>query len=51
MLAVVLAILFAVFPACPTEDATDCAWDASTHGNGTGSSFVDINGTAYYIER
>lgn len=24
------------FPACATEDSTDCFWDASAHGNGRG---------------
>lgn len=33
---------------CPTEDSTNCYWDASVQGNGEGRSFVDIDGTLYY---
>lgn len=35
---------------CPTEDSTDCVWDATTHGNGHGQSFIDLNGTAYTLD-
>jgi hypothetical protein len=35
-------------PGCATEDSTNCYWDSSQHGNGSGLSFVDINGIAYY---
>lgn len=35
--------------ACATEDSTNCYWDATTHGNGLGQSFLDIDGTAYYF--
>ncbi|USH44460.1 membrane protein [Microbacterium phage Cassita] len=41
--------LTAALPACSTEDSTNCYWDATTHGNGLGQSFLDINGTAYYF--
>lgn len=34
--------------ACEYEDSTDCFWDAEVRGNGSGDSFVDIAGTAYY---
>lgn len=37
----------ATLQACPTEDSTDCYWDAS-RGNGTGRSFVDIGGAVFY---
>lgn len=37
-------------PACETEDATDCYWNADVQGNGEGRSFVNIAGTAYYVE-
>jgi hypothetical protein len=37
-------------PACPTEDSTNCVWDASSRGDGNGRSFVDIDGVAYYSE-
>lgn len=40
MLNLILAILFALLPACPVEDATYCAWDASTQGNHIGHSFI-----------
>lgn len=33
---------------CPTEDSDNCYWDAPTMGDGTGESFVTINGTSYY---
>lgn len=45
MFQIILAVLFAILPACPTEDAANCSWN----GGATGSSFVDIAGTAYYI--
>jgi len=44
--------------ACVTEDSTDCVWNATTQGNGTGSSFIsytvavaphDVSGSAIYI--
>lgn len=38
-----------LFPACITEDSHNCFWNAATMGNGTGNSFIDINGTAYYV--
>ena len=31
-----------VLPACATEDSTWCYWDASTRGNGIGTSFVTL---------
>lgn len=37
-------------PPCPTEDSTDCVWNADVQGNGEGRSFVDIGGTAYYFQ-
>lgn len=33
---------------CPTEDSTNCYWDAAQHGNGSGVSFVDVDGVTYY---
>lgn len=45
MLEIILTILFAILPACPSEDAANCSWD----GGNTGSSFVDVAGTAYYL--
>ena len=28
---------------CPTEDSTNCYWDAQTQGNGEGQSFIAFN--------
>ena len=49
MLAFLIALLAAILPACPAEDATNCSWDASTRGNGLGSSFISINDQTYYL--
>lgn len=52
----VLAVQIAVheitppLPDCPTEDGTNCIWDATEQGNGIGRSFVDIDGATYYLE-
>lgn len=35
---------YTLLPACPTEDSTDCYWDATVQGNGTGSSFASVDG-------
>lgn len=48
MLALIIALVLGM-PSCATEDSTNCVWDAQEQGNGTGSSFVDIDGTAYYF--
>lgn len=37
------------FTECATEDSHNCFWDATIKGNGQGNSFIDINGTAYYV--
>jgi hypothetical protein len=39
-----------VLTPCEQEDSANCYWDAGTSGNGVGTSFVDIDGTAYYAE-
>lgn len=38
-------------PACEFDEVTDvnCIWDASTQGNGEGTSFIAYNGNAYYL--
>lgn len=36
-------------PACTTEDSTDCYWDATVQGNGTGTSFIDIDGVQHTV--
>jgi hypothetical protein len=35
---------------CPVEDAPNCYWDAATMGNGTGRSFVNIDGEYFNAE-
>ncbi len=35
---------------CAEEDSHNCYWDAATMGNGTGTSFVDIDGVLYFPE-
>lgn len=34
---------------CEYEDSANCTWIAAEHGNGTGESYVDIDGVAYYF--
>lgn len=48
-MSIVLALLLALLPACPTEDSTNCGWDATTHGNGTGHSFITIGTATIYL--
>lgn len=50
LLELVLMIAVAILPACASEDATNCMWNAAAHGNGAGTSFVDIGGRAYPVE-
>ena len=38
----VLALVLSVFPACVEEDSALCYWDASTQGNGVGTSFISL---------
>lgn len=47
MSALLLGLALAILPACATEDSSNCVWDAQTMGNGTGTSFIDVNGTTY----
>lgn len=35
---------------CVTEDSANCRWDAEIQGNGSGRSFIDVGGDAYYLE-
>lgn len=44
-----LTIIFALSTPCAMEDSANCYWDAASRGNGEGTSFVDIEGTAYYF--
>lgn len=39
----ILVTLALLLPPCATEDANNCHWDATTNGNGQGSSFVVLN--------
>lgn len=48
MLALILTLALTLTTPCATEDSSNCYWDAA-RGNGTGHSFVDIGGTAYYL--
>lgn len=46
MTSLLFALLVVMFPACETEDSTNCYWDGG-HNN-AGMPFVDINGQAIY---
>ncbi|WP_053352719.1 hypothetical protein [Leucobacter musarum] len=50
LLELILMVAVAVLPACATEDASICVWDTAAHGNGAGSSFVDLGGRAFPVE-
>ena len=36
-----------VLTPCQYEDSTTCYWDAQRMGNGTGQSFIDVDGITY----
>lgn len=36
---------------CATEDSDNCWWDAARDGNGTGRSFVVIDGEISYLTK
>ena len=44
------ALLIALWGLCPTEDATNCVWDAKTQGNGEGISFLALDVPGREIE-
>lgn len=50
LLNLLLAALASLLPACDPEGATTCYWDATAHGNGAGTSFVDLSGATFYLE-
>lgn len=37
-------MVWLAIPVCPTEDSSNCLWDAQTQGNGRGQSFIDVGG-------
>lgn len=47
---IIFALLFFFASPCEHEDSTNCSWNAQVQGNGEGDSFVDIGGTAFYID-
>ena len=49
MFAIILTILLALTTPCPNEGSANCYWDAAAQGNGQGTSFIDVGGTAYYL--
>lgn len=49
-MSLLLALIIATSTQCPSEDATNCTWTASQQGNGSGHSFIDLNGQTYYLE-
>lgn len=48
--AFLVAVCATVMPPCPTEDSINCVWDGPTYGNSQGATFVDIDGTPYFLE-
>lgn len=44
-----LTLLLSLLPSCPTEDSTNCYWDAQSRGNGIGTSFVDVGGVVWKL--
>lgn len=40
MFELLITLIMAVVPACPTEDSTSCVWDGPTRGNGIGPSVL-----------
>lgn len=38
-------------PPCEYEDQDNCYWLADKHGNGTGTSFVVIDGAVFTLEK
>lgn len=46
----ILSALLTFAPQCASEDSTYCYWDASTQGNGQGSSLINF-GEGHYIAR
>jgi hypothetical protein len=45
MLTILFLVWLALTTPCPTEDSTNCYWDAQTQGNGRGTSSLRIDFT------
>lgn len=48
MFPIFLTLVLELSTPCATEDSSNCYWSASEQGNGSGVSFLDIQGTAYH---
>lgn len=47
---ILILLLALLFPTCQAEDSVGCYWDASTAGNGTGTSFLALSeGVIIYL--
>lgn len=48
----IIAILFAVFPACETDEAVGpaCAWNGTEQGDGKGASFIHVGPENFKID-
>lgn len=42
MIELLIPLLLSLLPPCPTEDSTNCYWDAEHRGNGVGTSFIHL---------
>lgn len=49
LMSLIVALLATVAPPCPTEDSINCVWVGPEYGNHRGASFLDIDGTPYYL--
>lgn len=43
MLTILMIVFLAISTPCPTEDSTNCYWDAQAQGNGRGTSSLRID--------
>lgn len=46
----ITALFPTILSPCHSEDSTNCVWIAPESGNGIGSSFADIDGTAFHLQ-
>lgn len=44
-----LMVLALLLPSCPTEDSSNCHWNAAEQGNGVGHSFVNFAGITWSL--